>query len=74
MKRKVPLRIHRRPQVVLLFFDRHRHLIEMPFVCHVWAFTTKLIGVLLSEFLTPFPNRFIRHLNARYSIIFSVSR
>jgi len=35
----------------------------MPFVGDERAFAAKLIGVLLSEFLTPFPNCFIRHLD-----------
>ena len=51
------------PQIVLLFFDRYHDLIKVPFIGDEWAFTIKLIGILLSEFLALFPNRFIGHLN-----------
>ncbi len=48
---------------MLLLFDRHPHCIEMPFIGEVRTFATKLIGVLLPEFLAPLPHRFIRHLD-----------
>ncbi len=59
----VPRSIHSPLQVILLFFDCHHDLIEMPFICDVKAVAPKLICILLSEFLAPFPNRFVRHLN-----------
>ena len=42
----IPLRIHCSPQVILLSFDRDNHLIKMPFVCNVRAFTPQLIRIL----------------------------
>ena len=53
-----PLRIPCPPQIVLLLFERH-HLIEMPFIGAERTFTTKLIGILLSELATPFPDGLI---------------
>jgi hypothetical protein len=35
----------------------------MPFVCDVGTLAPQLIGVLLSELLTPFPNRLVGHFN-----------
>lgn len=60
----VPLSIHCPPQIVLLFLFRYYHLIEMPFVRNVSTFAPKLIRVLLSKPMTPFPNRFIPHLDS----------
>ena len=59
----VALRIHCSPQIVLLALNSDNHFIEMPFICNVWAFVTKLIGILLPELPAPFPNRLICHLN-----------
>ena len=44
-------------QVEELFLDSKSGAFE------VGTFAPKLVRVLLSEFLTPFPNRFIRHLD-----------
>ncbi len=60
----VPFPIHCPPQVILLLFERHHYLIKMPFVSNVRTFTPKLIRILLPEFLTPFSNCFVSHLNS----------
>ncbi len=54
----VPLRIYCPPQVIALLLNRHHHFIQMPLISDERAFAAKLIGVLLSEFLAPLPNRF----------------
>ena len=59
----VSFRVYCPPQIVLLFFDRHHDLIEMPFVGKIRSFAPYLISILLSEFLTPFPDGFVGHLN-----------
>lgn len=59
--------IHYPPQIILLLFERHRHLIKMPFVFNVPTFAPKLIRILLPEFLTPFSNCFVSHLNPSIS-------
>jgi hypothetical protein len=48
----------------LLFLDRGHHFIEMPFIGEIGSFAPKLVGVPLPKFLTPFPNRFVRQLDA----------
>ena len=58
------LRIHCSPQVVLLLFERHHHFIQMPFISDERTFPTKLIGLLLPEFLAPLPHRFIGEFDA----------
>jgi hypothetical protein len=50
--------------IIWLLFDRDHHFIQMPFVRNIRAFALKLIRVLLSELLTPFPNRFVGHFDA----------
>ena len=35
----------------------------MPSIGNIRALATKLIGLVLPEFLTPFPHRFVSHLN-----------
>ena len=52
----VAFRIHCSPQVILFAFERDDHLIEMPLIRYIGAFTSHLIGVLLSKLLGPFPN------------------
>ena len=59
-----PLGIHRSPQIILLRLDRHYYFIQMPFIVDERTFAAKLIHVLLSEFLTPFSNRFIGDLDS----------
>ena len=51
-------------KAILLFLFRYYHLIEMPFVRNVSTFAPNLIRVLLSKPMTPFPNRFIPHLDS----------
>lgn len=48
----------------MLLLDYYSHLVKMPFVGDVRTLALHLIRVLLSEFLAPFSNRFVGHLNA----------
>jgi hypothetical protein len=52
--------IHRPPEVVALAMDGEKDLIEMPFVTGLRRPIAELIGILLAECATPFPNRFVR--------------
>jgi hypothetical protein len=52
--------IDRPPEIVALVMDGEKDLIEMPFVTGLRTPMAELIGILLAEFATPFPNRFVR--------------
>lgn len=49
----VPLLIDCPPQIMMLAFDRQKHLIEVPFIAGPGAAATELIGILLAELATP---------------------
>jgi hypothetical protein len=48
------------PQIVPLTTDREKDLIQMPLVTLLRAPAPELIGILLAEFATPFPDGFVR--------------
>jgi hypothetical protein len=52
--------IHRPPEVMARAMDGEKDLIEMPFVTGLRRPIAELVGILLAECATPFPNRFVR--------------
>ena len=48
------------PEVVTLTIDGEDHLIGMPLITGLRTPMAELIGILLAEFTTPFPDRFVR--------------
>jgi hypothetical protein len=51
--------IHGSPQIVTLFSNRDKHLIQVPFVARPRAPTPELIGEMLAEFAAPLADGFV---------------
>jgi hypothetical protein len=54
----------------MLTLNRQKHLIHMPLVAWPGTAATKLIGILLPEFATPFAHGFIGHDDATFQQYF----
>jgi hypothetical protein len=52
------------PQIVTRAVDGQKDLVQVPFVPWSWTTTSQLVGIVLAEFATPFPDGFIRHDHA----------
>ena len=54
-----PVLIDGPPEILALPIDRAEHFIQMPRVARPRASASELIGIRLSEFQTPLPNRLL---------------
>jgi hypothetical protein len=60
----VPRLIHGAPEIVPLPPNREKDLIQMPLIARPATSTAQLIGVLLAQRATPFPDRLVGHHDA----------
>jgi len=61
--RHVILLVNRAPQVMPLPRDRHKHLVQVPFVAWVGASTLQPIGIVLPPLQTPLAEGFVGDVN-----------
>ena len=62
------------PQIVLFAIDFQEHLIQMPFVSRPATMALQYIGVGLTKFQAPLPNRFVgQHNAALYHELFDIT-
>jgi hypothetical protein len=50
----MPFLIHGVPQIVALALNRQKHLVQVPFVTRSGTTASQPVGIVLTEFPTPF--------------------
>jgi hypothetical protein len=62
----VDLLIPRSPQVMALTADRQKPFIEVPLATGLRPKAAQPVGIILTEFTTPFTDRFVGHVNTAF--------